>query len=391
MKLEQGNHKSICILSFSLIAQDGRVLRQIRHLSPHYSLTIVGYGEPPPVFENLKMVRWYRIDLPESPQFQASLREGNKVRKRWYWNKRQYHQGLEYLIHSRCDAILANDWESLPVAAKAARRLGSKLVFDAHEYAPLQFENKFLWRLFFRGAIVYFIKKYSHWVDRAFTVSPRISERYRQEFGFESVLLLNAPEIVPIPERDVGFEHVRLVHHGAAIRARKLEEMIKALALFHKRFSLHFILIGRDTGYLDELKRFAEKCAPGRVVFHDPIRPEDIVHRISEYDIGFCYIYPSNYNYKICLPNKFFDSITAGLAVLIGPSPTMAQLVQQYRLGWVAPSFEPKDLAETLNKMTKEDLVKRRLASREAAKKMNAAIELSKLVQVFDQLLVQNR
>lgn len=420
----QRNHPSICILSFSLISRDGRVLRQIRHLAPYYSLSIVGYGDPPPEYEGIETVRWYRVDFPEAPPFQSPSMEENKDRRKWaagyrflrsklsrlmnslilgfgqiqpwfyevwYWRKRSYHQALEYLIHSRCDAILANDWESLPVAEKAARLLGSKLVFDAHEYAPLQFENKLIWRLFFRGAIVYFIKKYSHWIDRAFTVSPAISERYRQEFGFESVLLLNAPEIVPIPERDVDFEHVRLVHHGLAIRHRKLEGMIRALALSHRRFSLHFILMDRDRRYLDELKQLAEESAPGRVVFHDPIRPEEMVHRISEYDIGFCYIYPSNYNYKICLPNKFFDSIAAGLAVLIGPSPAMVQFVQEYQAGWVAPSFEPKDVAETLNQITKDELVKRRLASREAAKKINAATEMRKLVQVFNRLLVQDR
>jgi hypothetical protein len=147
----------------------------------------------------------------------------------------------------------------------------------------------------------------------------------------------------------------------------------------------------RDRGYLNELKRLAVDCAPGRVVFHDPIRPEDTVHRISEYDIGFCYIHPSNYNYKTSLPNKFFDSIGAGLAVLIGPSPAMAQMVQVHQVGWVAPSFKPEDMAATLNQITKDELVKRRLASREAAKKINATTEMRKLVQVFDQLLVQNR
>ena len=308
-----GNHQSICILSFSLINRDGRVLRQIRHLAPYYSLSVVGYGDPPPGYEGIETVRWYRVDFPEASPFQSPSMEENKDRKSWaagyrflrsklirlmnsftlalgrihpwfyevwYWRKRSYHQALEYLIHSRCDAILANDWESLPVAVKAAKHLDSKIIFDAHEYAPLQFENKFLWRLFFQRAVIHFIKKYSHFIDGAFTVSPEISERYRQEFGFESVLLLNAPGLVSIPERAVDFEHVRLVHHGLAIRHRKLEGMIRTLALSHRRFSLHFILMDRDRRYLDELKRLAENCAPGRVVFNDPIRPEDMVHRI---------------------------------------------------------------------------------------------------------------
>jgi glycosyltransferase involved in cell wall biosynthesis len=198
-------------------------------------------------------------------------------------------------------------------------------------------------------------------------VSPPISERYRDEFGFESVLVLNAPDLVSTPERAVDFEHVQFVHHGLAIRHRKLESMISTVALSHKRFRLHFILMERDHGYLDDLKRFAEKCAPGRVVFHDAIRPEDIVRRISEYDIGFCFIYPSNYNYKVSLPNKFFDSISAGLAILIGPSPAMAGVVREHQVGWVAPSFEPQAMAATLKEIT-EEIQTRRLASRKVAR-----------------------
>jgi hypothetical protein len=66
-------------------------------------------------------------------------------------------------------------------------------------------------------------------------------------------------------------------------------------------------------------------------------------------------------------------------------------MVQEHQVGWVAPSFEPKDIAEMLNQITKDELVKGRLASREAAKKINAATEMSKLVQVFDRLFVRDR
>ncbi len=407
---ERHDH-SICILTFSVIRNDARVLRQIKYLFPHHDLTVIGQGAPPVEIRNMQPIQWYSIDPPgpsvdrDSNGYPRLLRKLTRLVNSfllglgrfcpalfevWYWSKKPYHQALGYVLQSRCDAILANDWESLPVAAKAASRLKSKVVFDAHEYAPLQFENQFVWRLFFRRAVVHFIDAYSHAIDQALTVSPPISERFRQEFGFEPALVLNAPEKVSLPERAVDFEHVRLVHHGGAIRHRKLESMIRALAFSHKRFSLHFILLGGDRGYLDELRRLAEACAPGRVTFEDPVRPEEIVPRISEYDIGFCFIYPSNYNYRVSLPNKLFDAIAAGLAVLIGPSPAMVEVVKEHQVGWVAPSFEPQALAATLNQITVEDLVMRQSASREAAKKLNADTEMGKLVQVFERLLVHD-
>jgi glycosyltransferase involved in cell wall biosynthesis len=327
--------------------------------------------------------RWKRLingAILGSGRFHPSFYE------RWYWSKRHHLQALEYATQSDCNALLANDWEALPVARKAATRTGAKLVFDSHEYAPLEFGNSASWRFFFRPVIVHFLRNCSSQIDASVSAWPAISERYRKEFGFEPLVLLNTPESVALSERPVDFNHVRLVHHGVAIRGRGLENMIKAMAISHPRFRLHFILIDRDPGYLIELKGLAEKWAPGRIVFEDPVRPEEIVNRISEYEIGFYLLAPTNFNNQMALPNKLFDYIAAGLAVFIGPSPSMAEIVRQYGLGWVAPSFEPKDVTKTLNQITHDQLLDRRLISRETAKKFNAAAEMSKLLQIYAQL-----
>lgn len=403
MTRTQQNRKSICILAFSTIRYDARVLRQIKYLSPHYDVIVVGFGNPQEEWPIQQAIRWYPVDTPESyspdsffsriwrrlinsailglGRFRPSFYE------RWYWSKRHHRQALEYAIQSHCDALLANDWEALPVAVEASTRTGAKLVFDSHEYAPLEFGNRPSWRFFFRPAIVHFLRNFSSQIDASVAAWPAISERYREEFGFEPFVLLNAPESVALSERPVDFNHVSLVHHGVAIRGRGLENMIKVLAASHPRFRLHFILINRDPGYLDELKGLAEKWAPGRIVFEDPVRPEEIVNRISEYEIGFYLLAPTNFNNRMSLPNKLFDYIAAGLAVCIGPSPSMAEIVRQYRLGWVAPSFEPKDVTETLNQITHDQLLDRRLASRETAKKFNAETEMSKLLHIYDRLL----
>jgi glycosyltransferase involved in cell wall biosynthesis len=162
--------------------------------------------------------------------------------------------------------------------------------------------------------------------------------------------------------------------------------MIEALALCDRRFSLHFMLLNNDPEYLKELKRLAEELTPGRIIFHNPVPPEDVVLRVSEFDVGFCLIAPTNYNYLVSLPNKFFDYIMAGLAVCIGPSPSMEEIVYEYGLGFVAPSFDPRDVAETLNQLTNDRLAMMRKASQEAAKKINGESEMRKLVELYDRL-----
>jgi UDP:flavonoid glycosyltransferase YjiC (YdhE family) len=81
------------------------------------------------------------------------------------------------------------------------------------------------------------------------------------------------------------------------------------------------------------------------------------------------------------LPNKFFDFIMAGLAVCIGPSPAMAELVKKYGCGSVAPTFEAADLARTLNSLTAEMVAAQQAASRKAALELNAETEMRKFVE----------
>jgi glycosyltransferase involved in cell wall biosynthesis len=424
---------SICLIAFSLICRDARVLRQIKYLSPHFDLRIIGYGPPYRDWANKDNVNWFLIEFANFPNNETS--KLNKKRKVfqllmsiwsrywilkvffsivrkfkiilsfsllglgrihtwfyeiWYWKRKYRLKILQYAIQSGSHVFHANDWEALPIAAKAAKMNHAKVIFDAHEYAPLELENRRYWKYLFRPAIIYFIKKYAPLVNASVTVAPIISERYQKEFGLDAIVILNTPEMEPLKVKKINFDNIRLVHHGGAIRDRRLENLIETLAFCDKRFSLHLILLNNDLNYLRKLKKLAEKRVPGRVMFHDPVSPDEIVRRISEYDIGFCLIAPTNFNYLISLPNKFFDYVMAGLAVCVGPSPSMAGMVRQYGFGCVAPSFDPQHVAETLNRLTTEELSRMQSASLKAAPKINAEKEMKKLVDLYNQLFNKN-
>ncbi len=411
--------KSICIMSFSPIYQDARVLRQVKYLSSHYDLTVIGYGPPPEEWVNKRNIKWISLDF-------GNLQDHRKVQSLkskfcnwitealppilkklklflsycllalgrlhprfyeiWYWRTKYRLKTLRYGLQSGCHAFHANDWDALPAAAVAAKRRNAKLIFDAHEYAPLELENRWYWKPFFQPAITYFLRKYSPQMNASVTVAPLISKRYKNEFGFDAKVILNAPEAEPLLLKQSNFTHIRLVHHGGAIRDRRLEKLIETLSLCDRRFSLHFLLLKNDPHYLKYLIRLANMFTPGRVIFNEPVPPDQIVRRISEFDMGFYLLEPNSYNNISALPNKFFDYIAAGLALCIGPSPSMAEIVRQYGLGCIAPSFEPRRVAETLNRLTAEELLRMQLASQQAAKELNAKIEMNKLIDLYDRL-----
>lgn len=386
--------KSICIISFSAISRDARVLRQIKYLAPHYHLAVIGYGNPPLEWQNVPNIQWMSIVPLDNKLLAklvglAALALGKLMPilyRYWYWRKPEHADALQKAISSGCDAFHANDWEALFIAVEAARRQGGAVVFDAHEYGPLEFESVWFWRLLHSSAIRYLLHQYISNVDISITVAPSLAQRYKQEFQLEPMVVLNTPDYIEVPARPVNPDNIKLVHHGVANRDRHLEAMIEALALSDTRFELHFMLVENDPQYVYSLQQLAWRLAPKRVTFHPPIAPQEIVPQISRYDIGFCLLPPTTYNLKVSLPNKFFDFIVAGLAVCVGPSPEMANFTRQYKIGCVAPGFEPADVAKTLNELTAGQIAEMRQAALNVAKQFNAGQEMKKVVDIYQQL-----
>lgn len=309
--------------------------------------------------------------------------------ERWYWSN--FPRVLNMAIESGCDLIYANDWDTLPLAVTAAKKLRARVVFDAHEYAPLEHEQILLWRILFTPAIRYLIKKYAPSADATLTVVPAIAEKFKLEFGLNPVVIMNAPEKVTLPPKSTDFRNIHLIYHGIAGHARPLENMIRTVALCDSRYTLHLMLVGTHPNYLSHIKKFSNQVAPGRVVFEEPVPPEEIVRRIAEFDIGYCVLDPINYNTMISLPNKFFDAIAAGLPVCIGPLPSMEDIVKGYGLGCVSRTFEPTAVAETLNRLTTEQLRAMRAAAQNASEELNADIEMKKLIEIIDNLTNRDR
>jgi len=385
---------TICIISFSPIARDARVLRQIEHLAPRYDLIVLGYGAPPERWRNDTRVRWLSVDPPRSYEKQhlkALLIAGRIWRpsiwyELWYWLARPRAQAFACLRHLRADLVYANEWLALPLGWRLAARWNAPLILDLHEYSPLEWEEQWQWQLFVAPVTNYCLRQYAVHADATLTVTPEIAQRYHAEFGFLPTVVLNAPEYVTVDDHAVDPQTVRLIHHGSAIRARQLERMIDTIRLCDQRYHLSFMLVG-DEAYIQYLRAYANRVAPGRVSFLEPVAPDQIVQQIALYDIGFYLLQPTNYNNSVALPNKLFDFIHAGLAVCVGPSPGMASFVHEWQCGVVAPSFDPAVVAATLNRLEIDEIQTMRRAARAAAARINASTEMAKVVALCDRLL----
>ena len=342
--------KHLLIISFSDLAVDARVNRQIRLLRNHYRVTAVGYADPSVAgVEFVGISRGARSTAGKAVAA-AMLKAG--LYERFYWSSTAVIAAERKLREKPFDLILANDVNTLPLALSLGAKHG--VVLDAHEYSPREMEDDWRWRFFFQRYFGYLCERYVPRVSGMITVCAGIAREYKRNFGVCASVVHNAPNLTALSPRTTAEGAVRLVHHGGATRSRKLENMIAMMAYLDKRFALDFYLLPTDVRYLQRLRRMA--AGDARIRFLAPVPTEQLPKVMNSYDVGLYILEPNSFNNRHALPNKFFDFIQGRIAVAIGPSPEMARLVQQHNIGLVAQDLTPRSMATELSGLTSTQL-----------------------------------
>ena len=379
------NNKKVCILSFSNISWDSRVLREIDMARQHYQVDVIGYGnwQPPERVRFFSLAR--KIVFPPLKYLLLVLGKfDNKCFDRYFWLKPQYRQALEIIEEGEYDLVHANDWDALPVAARGRQKNRCRVLYDAHEFSlglnrdiPLSKINQSYRQFLFSS--------YGSYVDRRITVADGIEALYQKYFEWTFDIVRNSPFYQKSKFKPVLQEKIHLVHHGGAMPGRFLELFIKMMKTVDHRFYLHFYLLPTYRSYLKKLKQLARNNS--HIIFHDPVLPNLLVQELSQYDIGIPLIDVEKKSYENSLPNKFFDFIMAGLMVAVSPLPMMKKYIDDYQIGMYSIDRSPVKLAELLNSLTTNQINHFKKRSLEAAKVLNAEVEMDKLHKIYASLL----
>lgn len=384
-------NKKICILSFSNIAWDSRVLREVYGARDFYNVDVIAFGDwNPPTgvrYHQLTKTRrtWLHLAL-----FVMALLAGRlfpRMYERAFWIKKEYSIARDLLIKEKYDLIHANDWNALPVSAGAARICGSQIVFDAHEYSFTEEGDKWLWRFLIVPFRAYLFAKYQDAPGVMITVSRGIYDLYHRDFGWQMEIILNAPPYRKTEFRPVDSGRIKLVHHGAAVESRYLEDFIRLISLLDDRFELNFFLVPTQPKYLAHLKQLAANYEPGRINFFNPANPKDVVRRLTKFDIGIPLLAATQTTYYNSLPNKFFDFIMAGLAIAVSPLPMMEEIVRRHNIGILSADQTSESMAISLSSIQPEMINTYKKNAIQLARILNAEEEMKKLKRTYDRLL----
>lgn len=364
--------KTILILVYSDLNHDARVVRQINFLKELYTITVVCFDAPADLGVEVILIKKIKPGFQQKVIVTAFL--VSRLFEQAYTALYDFPELRKQLQPRTFNLIVANDIESLPLAFKIKKE--EKILFDAHEYAPRHFEDKLIWRLLFQPFNQYLCRAYLHQVDGMMTVGEGLAREYSRHYPVTPVIVTNANYFTAREPKPVDPNAIRLIHHGAANPSRHLELMVDLMDHLDDRFTLDLMLLvptlanKKTRAYLDTLKARVQGNKKIRII--PPVKSQAVVGFIHDYDMGIFLLPPINFNYANTLPNKLFDFIQARLAIAIGPTPEMANLVTTHHLGVVAENFRPESLAARINSLTADDIFEFKKNSNKAAPLLSA-------------------
>lgn len=371
---------TLLIVSFSDIANDARVKKQIDLFAERFQVTTCGRG---PAFRS----DVEHIELLPSERRTTQIAQAILLRtKLWgaaFSLEGETRQARRQLRGREFDVAIANDTESVSVAGLAAGY--AHTLADLHEYWPGLHDQSPAWVRLRQPYYRWMIRKFVSRCGAAMTVSQTIADRYLREFGVRCSVVHNATPkhaLVPTPVA----QPIRIVHSGGAQPNRRPEVMMRAVARSSSDVCLDMYLTGQGTEYARELVKLADELG-SRIRILPPKPYDELIAALNSYDIGIHILPPTNTNNTLALPNKLFDYVQARLGLIVGPTPDMQLRVEEYALGAVTTGFDEEAIVRVLDELDPRLVTVWKENASIAAEHLNSDYELPKLARAIDALL----
>lgn len=220
------------------------------------------------------------------------------------------------------DVVVGHNLQALPVAARTAHDLGARLAFDVEDLhtGELPDEPRHAVR---RALVADVERRYLPRCHALVASSEGIADEIVKLYRVRRPLVVHntfplseLDHVANFPDERPAGARVSLYWYSQVIgEGRGLEDAVRALARCAP--DVHLTLRGEpDRSFLPRLEFLAREVGvERRVHFRAPVVPSELVPRAARHDIGLALEQPVSRNRQICVTNKIFTYMLAGLAV----------------------------------------------------------------------------
>lgn len=320
------------------------------------------------------------------------------------WSKlRQNADRTQLLVKAACaldpDVVHANDSDTLVAASRTARRMGVRIVYEAHELFP----DMIMADAARTGPMV---QAYWRWLERrlvpsadaVITVGDALAVELNRRFGVNAVVVRSVLGMSPLlrsnrlrDEYSIDDSDVVLVSQGMLVAGRGTDRLVRAMQHVDGA-----VLILQGGGIEQQLAEqlVAHLGLQHRVVVAGQAPMEELHEYACSADVGVIMYLDRGLSYRLAEPNRLYAYMMAGLPIAATNLPGVARVVGGDELGLMFDPEDPVSIAEALNHLVSNAKLRREMGTRArflAETKYNWDIEKRKLLDLYASLEAQTR
>lgn len=246
----------------------------------------------------------------------------------------------------------------LPLAPLFKTFKRAQIIYDAHE---LETETgaKGMFRLLLKVTERLLIPR----TDAVIAVTESIADWYKEEYAYSKVYVVrNVPYQIPeLPKADtlrcnldIPSGQMIFLYQGGLEFGRGIEMLLDVFEQLPT--DKHMVFMGMGS-LADKVQEHARKFP--NVHFHKAVPPGELPRFTSSADVGIVLGENVCLSYYLSAPNKMFESLMAGIPVIVSDFPEFRRVVEESKAGWVV-AVDRDTVAALIDQLTWDEVSAKR-------------------------------